>query len=159
MKADVETNRAVDSLDNLEHGGFPSYGKDGEAAKLASARRDELSVGQRLKDLGEETLGRICGEGEIGQQGTGLTGELGEVNHDTDAVVCGSRELHGGVAFFRGRTVCWMRLHAFTDRCARSGLFRSKFPIESRVAKRVTTECIGDHRRLFVVRRGCRHAP
>lgn len=152
MKADVEANRAVDSLDNLEHGGFPSYGKDGEAAEFASAGRDELSVGQRLKDFGEKALGGIGGKREIGEEGACLTRKLGEINHDADSVVRGSCELHGGVAFFRGGAVRRMRLHAFTDCCTRSGPFWSKFPIECRVAKRVTAECIGNHSPLFAVR-------
>jgi len=131
LKADVETERAIYGFDDLEHGGAMSCGKDGETAELASTGGDEPGVGERLEDLGEKAFRSSGCGGQIREQSTGLTGELREVNHDANGVVSGTSELHGGVAFFRGGTVCWIRLHAFTDRRARSGLLRSKFPLRA----------------------------
>ena len=112
VEADVEADGPVDGFDDFTHGGFTAAGKNSEATEFATMGRDEVSVSEGLQDLGEEAFGGVGGVGEVGEERARFARECSEVDHDANSVICGARELHGGIAFLR-REGCWgMRFHA-----------------------------------------------
>jgi hypothetical protein len=65
VKTHVEADRAVDGLDDVEHGGFPSARENGESAEFAAARGYKPCMGERLEDFGEEALRSVGGMREV----------------------------------------------------------------------------------------------
>jgi hypothetical protein len=123
-----------------------------ETTELAAPGGDELRVSEGLEDFGEETFGGVGSAREIGEEYALLFRNRGEVDENSDGVVGGACELHGGVgggAFVGGQVFGGLQCHAFSRGAMQLDSSGPNSPIESRVMEGVTAECIGRHRPLF----------